>query len=390
MSLDRGYHILIVDDNEAMLADIKRELEDSLTDEYPLLSITSCGNFGDAEELLTRGSFDLAILDIREEAGTGQVADDLRGTKSFEIVRATKFLPVIFFTAFPLRATSLLAPPLVTVVDKDELETLPDVVRQVIDTGLATTVNALNEHVNRVMREYLWDTVATSWSSYSAGNPAQLAKILVERISRSLLENGLDEVSNALQELPRADGDSVKPGAAFEADIASMYVYPPVSPKLVPGAILTSLDPEGGLLSGGAVRSEDWFVVLTPACDLEQNKVDFVLLARAVPLTSMSEYQNWATGYSSNAWNKLAPVVTSSKQRYQFLARFEAIPDLVVDFEQVLAVSQEDLNSAEPIATLASPFAEALITRYSHFRGRIGMPDLNKSLLQERIKVVPE
>lgn len=57
----------------------------------------------------------------------------------------------------------------------------------------------------------------------------------------------------------------------------------------------------------------------------------------------------------------------------------------MLDLENVKAIKVNDLETMEPVASLVSPFSEALLVQHSQFRGRIGVPDLNVALVQTRL-----
>ncbi|WP_346960356.1 response regulator [uncultured Arthrobacter sp.] len=378
-----NYKILIVDDNPVMLLEIEREIIDTLVEEQSFnLSITRCDSFDRAEEELRLGDYDLAILDVREEAQGASKPDDNRGTDIFELVRAAKFLPVIFFTALPQKARQYEARPLISVISKVDLVQLPEAVSAALKSGVSTTVKTINKHVDSVIRSYLWDTVAPSWHDYSDGSPDQVAQLLVARVTRSLQENMLSEVRENLeaQNLPEpqleADAEVFSPNAAM------YYVYPPVNNELVPGALIKQpARPSDGAAEPVVTACEqspmEWWVVLTPSCDFAQNKVEYVLLAHAMFLDKWGPFEQWKSSQNEKHWQKIEPTLRGGRPRYGVFPAFREIPDLIVDLEQVLAVPRATLANVEIVASLSSPFTEALLTRYSHFRGRIGTPDID-------------
>ncbi|MEW1986791.1 hypothetical protein [Pseudarthrobacter oxydans] len=388
--MDVNYKVLVVDDRADMLSNISRELTDVLIEgKYPNLKLSTCQSFDEAQELLRAGDFDLAILDVREEAKGNGRPDNTRGTRVFEAVRLLKFLPIIFFTALPEKARMHEAPPLITVVDKDDIEALPSAVEAALKSGISTTVRTINEHVDRVIRNYLWTTVAPSWKDFSGDNPEQIAELLVARVTRSLQENALAEVRKELE--PTVEDDSTGL-VATSSNTARYYVYPPVNDALVPGALVKAPwleDAEPTHLDGNARRNvSDWWVVLTPSCDFAQNKVEYVLLAQALPLEVMPLFASWKEApekQRAGKWSRLEGVLRGNRPRYEFYPKFQAIPDLVVDLEQVIAVPNDDLIGATIVASLSSPFTEALLTKYSHFRGRIGTPDVDINSLKLRL-----
>ncbi len=47
-----------------------------------------------------------------------------------------------------------------------------------------------------------------------------------------------------------------------------------------------------------------------------------------------------------------------------------------MDFEQIRSAALDEVRSWSRIATLDSPFAEAMLTEFSHSAGRVGTPNV--------------
>jgi hypothetical protein len=248
--------------------------------------------------------------------------------------------------------------PLVSVVSKDDLEELPDAIRKAIRSGAVSAVAAIQEQVSKVLRDHMWSELGPNWSEYSeSGDHSTVAHVLISRLAKVL--------------------DGTRDGS-FTSSPSHRYVYPPVAEVRSPGDVLRD-------------QEQVWWVVLTPACDFAQNKVDHVLLARASALDAHPKYQKWVgkapgSGKEGDAWDSLrAAVLMATSGRYHYLPSFREIPDLVIDLEDARVVPTDKLSELDAVASLVSPFAEALLVQHSHFRGRIGVPDLNAALIRERL-----
>lgn len=253
---------------------------------------------------------------------------------------------------------------MVTVVTKEDITKLPMAIEAAVVSGAVSTISGIEQHVADVLREHMWTELAPNWAEYiEQSNPSDIAQVLITRLAR-VLEEDQEKSSN------------VHP--------SHRYVYPPASSRRAPGDVLRSPDRE-------------WWVTLTPACDFAQTKVEFVLLAHAMPLEEHPKYLAWKAEYSSEAhkvahnrakssWKSLQQdVLSSTRGRFHFLPKFREIPDLVIDLENVRAEEMEKFASYEPVASLASPFAESLLVQHSHLRGRIGVPDLDVDSVKARL-----
>lgn len=190
--------------------------------------------------------------------GSESAAEDRdRGRRVYTDIRGVRFIPVIFWTALPQNVQDLKAPPLIDVFAKEKLDKVPDAIRAAINSVAAQTMADIEDQVASVMREHLWSELAPHWDEDTAGgDPTELAHLLITRVAHSLHDQALPELTS-------------RP--------SHCYLYPPVSARRRPDDLLRRT--QGGV--------EEWWVVLTPACDLEHDgKADFALLGRASLLTS--------------------------------------------------------------------------------------------------------
>ena len=118
--------------------------------------------------------------------------------------------------------------------------------------------------------------------------------------------------------------------------------------------------------------------------------------ARCLPLTEQVEHQQWRDGLptpSRTSVRKLQDLLRNNRQdsqseRFFFLPGALSLPDLVVDFQQLAALQREHLGGLERLASLDSPFAEALLARFTRYFGRLGTPDLDVAVLLQRLRTV--
>ena len=100
---------------------------------------------------------------------------------------------------------------------------------------------------------------------------------------------------------------------------------------------------------------------------------------------------DWLTSTTSNTKRKKVERLVQntrdeSPDRYHFLPGVWDIPDLVVDFQNLEHIALSDIKGLVCLATLASPFSEALGARFQRYIGRIGTPDLDVSTVVDQIR----
>jgi CheY-like chemotaxis protein len=371
------WRVLVVDDD----GDICRQLEESLgqlqLESGDTFKPYVVKDFTRALQLIEERRFDILILDVFK----GQVGEggSLRGREVLDEVKQRQFLPVIFYTALP-RSVEDLKDPVVDVVAKESgFGALQTAIEKFMQSGLPQINRAFAEHSAKVFCEYLWEFLPKHWESvFADGEPVQLAYILCRRLANSLDGRGAERLAGAImgREPPEATentGDKAHP--------MQFYILPPLV--------------DGTSRAGDIVKDRDdgtYWMVLTPTCDFAHDKAKFVLLAYGVPLTERDEYKEWQGNQAdARATEKLKGLLASNpqkgqKDRFWFLPGAAQLPPLVIDLQQTKAVPIAGFRNIEKIATLDSPFAEALIQRYSKFFfGRVGCPDLDTDAVIEEL-----
>lgn len=365
--------VLIVDDEPDIAEELQKLLTRKLKD-LGTVYIETENDFTEAERRLEHEQFDLVILDVKDGgSGLADTDADERGRDMYKRVAQRCWVPVIFCTGFPQRVESLKRPPLVNVVTKNHLQDLTEAVRQALQSGVPSLTRRLGDLTDRFMRTFLRDTIAPNWQSMAESDQQEVALVLVNQLAAWLKENAIRE----LDSLIAAAGVGSTVG---DASAARVYLKPPVTRHVTAADIL--LDPE-----------QNYWLVLTPACDLYEDpnttkagggrtaKAEFVRMARAHILHTSRPVVEWQEKGGSK--QRVSDLFRTDNNRYRVLPQYLDIPDLLVDFEDVQSAPLDIARGWKRVATLDSPFAEALLTGHSRAVGRIGTPDINF----ERLKV---
>jgi CheY-like chemotaxis protein len=369
-----GFRVLIVDDEPDIAENFQRLLTLRLRD-LGAVRIETEDDFAEAERRLEHEQFDLVILDVKDGGGTlGDAAADERGRDMYERIAQKCWIPVIFCTGFPQRVESLKHPPLVNVVTKNRLPDLIEAVRQALQSGVPSLTRRLGELTDSFVREFLRDTVAPNWQDMAESDQQEIALVLVNQLAAWLKENAVQKLDSVI---------AVGGGSAVgHASAARVYLKPPVTHHVTAADILR--DPNG-----------DHWLVLTPACDLYEDpqaanggvgrraKAQFVRVAKTHVLHTSPPVVEWQENGGSK--QRVNDLFRTDNNRYRVLPKYLDIPDLLVDFEEVRSEPLDTVKDWERVATLDSPFAEAMLTGHSRAVGRIGTPDINFELLKEEL-----
>jgi CheY-like chemotaxis protein len=375
MSNGIGTHwrFLIIEDDE----DTARELNEAASDFVDSPDTAEAKivtTFKEAAAIMKDTRYDLLILDLKDGSDAGLEADsNPAGLKIFEALKKARFVPVIFYTALPHKVRSEQT-SFVRVVEKTEGI---GKVKQEVKRVLATQLPSLARKLEDVQREYMWDFVSTHWLEFdSPHHQADLAYLLARRLAFALQGEARRLAQKLVgNEIPIAEPNNVHP--------MQMYVRPPVGKNRLAGDILR-----------GIVGDQDGFwLVLTPSCDFEQQRqLQHVLLAQCVKLSGEPEYIAWKENPDDNDRKGPLKQLISDKrfqaqsERFKFLPGTYFLPDLVVDFQCLKAVPPEQVATLEVIASLDSPFAESVLSRFARYFGRLGTPDIDMNVVLNRLK----
>lgn len=373
------WRVLVVDDEQDVGETISELLESyrPVSDARPITTRFE-KSFDNAADLLASEIFDLLVLDIR--GASGPTPSGEAGIEVFNEIRRRRFIPIIFYTALPDVSANISNAPFVQTVSKIAEAPITDLKKateNIINSGLPHLLQSVSNHLNDVERAFMADFVEHNWSSL-VDRREDMAYLLSRRLAVSF-EEGAESLA---QELGQASGttlgDVVHP--------TRYYVQPPHSNYRM-----------GDILAAPVSTEEDadetLYIMLTPSCDLvlrsEKMKAEMVVLSECRPLHSFEDYQAWKRAPSDNV-GRLRRLLTSrpkgQEDRYFYLPAAWNVPDVVADLQRVASIGCDELKSYRKIASLDSPFAEALSYQFNRYIGRVGKPDLDIDGVMHRLK----
>lgn len=366
--MDDVWTILVVDDDDEVCDNVAEALRRApIGVPAKQVKVVRAGNPAEAAVHLGSTRIDLAIVDVFLEGDVGKSVES--GRLLLDALKRERFVPVVFHTALPGLVSDLTSVA-VRVVDKASgTRRLVSVLNEVFETRLP----ALVHHLEDVQRKFVWEELPGLWPATEAGNAIEPAYLLARRLSRTL--SG-PPVKNFLG----MDGQDAHP--------IEFYVVPPVPDEWLTGDLFR--DKRGG-----------YSILLTPSCDLvgsptRARKADTVLLVHGDPLATADEFHAWRKTCSASqsrgsraTKRELSCLVRNVRKkqpgRYHFLPGFLAVPDLVLDFQKTRTCAFKELAHHERIASLDNPFAEHLQNRFMHYFGRVGAPDINVNVVEDRL-----
>ena len=348
------------------------------------LDVTVRTDFAEGLKALQNERFDLLVLDLRR--GCTPEGDEA-GLQIFSDISERRFMPIIFYTLRP-HIVSHLENAAVRVVDKGlGVMGLNPALKHQFDNGLMRMNRGLTLHVERTIREYLWDFVPDHWEELTGAGESDLTLtyLMSRRIATSLDIEGANRLALGLS------GESESNSELDErVHPVRYYIIPPSTEGYQTGDILRKSEED----------NSNYYVLLTPWCDLVAHgdsppKAEYALLAECEILTDSAEYERWTEGSPPSRLRNLLGTPQKGVQgrqegRFHFLPGVLDIPDLVLDFQRVHTIPLAELSSHEKIATLDNPYSQSVVSWYLRFWGRMGTPDLNIDTVIEGLKAKRE
>ena len=374
------WQVLIADDEVDICNQVKDYLEETgpVTSGGGRLIVETLTQFDTVLDELEKRQIDLLILDVRLGSESDNPQQEV-GINVLGQVQNRRFVPVIFYTALPYLVSDL-ETPLVRVIEKTRgLPALFETIRSIFESGLPHVNRAIVRHIESVQREYMWSFVAENWARFGEDNDRRsLAYLLARRLAMSLSGPGVSQLARELGDTNTTPTheDAVHP--------MRYYLLPPIR---------SESRYTGDLFEGGIGGRSGFWVLLTPSCDLVagREKADRVLFASCDRLDQQSEFKKWeeqlpcpSNNVASNLRNLLADNRRNTQpERFYYLPGALTLPDLIVDFQRLEIMDREDIGDLDRIASLDSPYSEALLARFNRYYGRLGTPDLD---IDEKIR----
>ena len=356
------WRVLIVDD-DATLRDYAVEYLSGLELGGRKVGIESTADFAEALAIIESRVLDLLILDVYRGPA---VNDDQAGITVLEALKARGFVGTVLFTAHPENVQHLEG-PFVRIVGKERapFESIAKALAELVATGIPAAHRNISILLDATLRDYMWEFVAKNWSElHHMAASGDFERTVLRRMTASLTRD---------RELAE---DCIHP--------AEMYLMPPL------GGNVSRL---GDVRRRAVEHGVEYLVVIWPSCDLIQKddrptKVDSVICAVASEAKQDDLVRSVIERPSKGNHSRLDQTIGNRGEEHLcFLPGLCDLPDLLINLRRIEVVSLTSLSKCDRMATLASPFAEEVLSRFSRYIGRVGTPDLDSVQVKARMGV---
>lgn len=372
----KTWRILSVDDDPEKQDEIKRILSKRMGEHK--FEFKMVNSFDEGISLIKESLFDLIFLDVHEasdpDPSENPSAEDQRGEELLEVIKAVRFVPVIFYTGYAGKVSHLENPFVKVVAKGSKHQEIREAVKYILSTGLLE----LSKHIEEQSRSYMWDSLGKIFSNNKFEVKAKDISLLMARnLSKSLSQEVIKDIISE-------DKNVINP--------LEMYQYPPLPNSCNPADILRKND---GTL----------WMVLTPACDFEQNKAENVLMVKVIPLVEHRIFFQWSE--KKERYDKMKPeeqllkvnksplneamasvrslVKGTAGDRFMFLPETFFIQNSIIDFQSTVTHPFDKADEFETLCSMDNPYREEILQMFSKYFGRIGTPDYDKEVLWNEI-----
>lgn len=309
---------------------------------------------------LKEKDYDAAIIDIK----LSSINPKDNGNQIIREIKRDLRFPVRVYTAFRDIDTDLLEENEFYKIYKrtgENSKSIQEILKELVEiykTGI-TKILGKKGTVEGYLKEIFWKHLSDSFSKWieEAKTEKNMEKILL-RYTLSHMQEYLDK--------NEAGGfDVYHP--------AEVYIISPINDNIHTGLILRKSD------------DGTHFIVLTPLCDLAQNKAKRIVLApienKNMPYVQdlkMKKEEAPRSKIGKQARKALEDLLCNNHSlKYHCLPVVNGIGGFI-NFQKIFSITKNKIrNEYVPIATVTDKFCKDIIARFSHYYSRQGQPDFN-------------
>ena len=338
--------LLIVEDVEQELESFRDDLEDYRHEKNRDIDLVECKTLEEALNTLDN-SFDGVIIDLKLANHRSN-----EGNRIVEkIVESFFRIPIAIFTGNPgdwdhsLNEKTML----IDVFTKGETGhyELLDQFWEIYNTGLTRIMGGrglIEQQLSEVFLKNLQPQIPT-WVSYGVENSEQTEKALLRYTLNHLLQLLEEDEARCFPE--------------------EVYLYPSVLDRITTGTIVTADD--------------QWFVVLSPACDLVPRGKNGVLNTDRILLVEIQSVDKILSGSKSKS--KVRELCTNRRTYYHWLPPTDFFLGGILNFRRLTTLDKNvfDEKFGKPTIQISPSFVKDIVSRFSSYYARQGQPDIDST-----------
>jgi len=349
--------LLIVEDDKATIQSYEDNIESfNKTTECKIIAIIK-ENIETAKEALISPEYDAAIVDLKLSSNTTEL-------EGIEIVNDiyNKLRFPLFIVSGSIGQIQHEENAFLKKRSRDgNFKTILSEIVAIYDTGI-TKILGKSGLINDYLNKIFWNHLANSldlWISDKSRNS--------EDKQKSLLRYTLLHIQEYLEIAKDSEFHDYHP--------AEIYITPCIKENLFTGDIVIEHN------------NLNKYIVLSPSCDMAQNKAKDILLVsiedcesgimnEKVNVIKKNTAENTIIEESKSIVQSL--ICNSYSNKYHFLPLYKDIKAGLINFQKLKSVRVRDFSgNYQRIASINSNFTKDIVARFSYYYSRQGSPDFN-------------
>ena len=296
---------------------------------------------------LIDGSYDGAIIDLKldddEEAGNRIVMN---------LYHTFTRIPIIFVTAY---ADMVIDHPSVIKTRRREDGTYDSdlqLLRKIQETGLTRIMGGrglIEQRLSEVFLKNLLPQIGT-WISYAETDSGRTEKALLRYTLNHLFQLLEDDQERCFPE--------------------EFYLCPPALDRITTGSMV-KID-------------NQWFMVLSPACDLVPRGENGVRNTDDILLVEIESVDKVLSGSKSKG--RVRELCTNKRDYYHWLPETDFFEGGILNFRKLKTLNEDNFEEkfGKPVIQISPSFVKDIISRFSSYYARQGQPDIDSEAFVAR------
>ena len=366
--------LLIDDENEQ--SELLKSAIDEINAEsgYNQLSFHTVNTPEDAMIALYSYSFQAIIIDLKLLAEDDTVNNDeeISGNILLNRIIEKEIIPIVVRTGFPEKISDEINKDIVKVYPKED--PLYDIIKELISSYSDSVFKIFGSkgEISKNIKELFWSIIPECFSN----NNAEVSSLSFEKKETVIIRY----ISSWFNNKYMFDEKYI------DVEPIEMYMFPNPIEQVCNCDIYEKKDK----------KSCDYYIVLTPSCDLANKKIDEVILCKIKEYNEIPQFTENLNNYKEET-SKESKKAKKAKEsltrwfrnahtdsiRYHFLPKFSKFSGGFVDFRSVISLKYnsetgkiEDTNYKK-IGVITESFKRDIVARFSSYYHRQGQPEFN-------------
>lgn len=364
----------ILDNTEQVYEYLIKKYGDSVEIEkkdIDLVTYTTAKTPEQAMSSLYKENYHALIVDLKLESGDDKKNDaDYSGNVLLENIVRKEIIPIIVRTGFPSKVKPEIKTNIINAYPKEN-PTLVAVIEELINSYISTfKMFTSGGEIDQNIKDFFWNVLPDCFQNKDKDigflDKETQQKVVIRYVSSWLNNKYMFE------------------GRYLDVEPIEMYMFPNPIDKICNCDIYEDQS------------SNEKFIVLTPSCDLANNKAENILFAKiqkdneisdfTATIQTCSEQQNKGDGISQKNKKKIASWSRNSHEksmRYHYLPKVSFFEGGFIDFSILISLKYDWNQNQFPdrdfkkIGTITEAFKRDIIARFSSYYQRQGQPTFN-------------